>query len=317
MRTVAIIGAGMAGLTAASRLHARGFGVTLFDKSRGFGGRMATRRAGDFQFDHGAQYFTARGADFFRQVTTWQEQGLVAEWCPGSYVGTPGMTAPARAMAEGFTCITGADVSDLERGPKGWRVEDENGLIAAPGNGSYDALISAIPAPQAIPLARSAGIDMPELAQARYAPCIALMLAFEPETRGGEDWLRPDDSTIAWIARNASKPGRPNNAQTWVVHARPDWSRLHLNDDPQALIEPLLAHFRALTGIHAEPLYATAHRWRYALVEEAVGQPCLFDRTQLFGACGDWCLGARVEAAFDSGAAMADALVNAFTAVNA
>lgn len=307
----------MAGLAAATRLRARGFSVTLFDKSRGFGGRMATRRTGDFQFDHGAQYFTARGADFFRQVSAWQEQGLVAEWGPGAYVGRPGMTAPSRAMAEGLTCITEAQVSDLERGPKGWRVEDENGLINAPGNGTYDALILAVPAPQAIPLAQSAGIDMPQLALARYAPCIALMLAFEPETRSGDDWMRPEDSAIAWIARNSSKPDRPSTAQTWVVHARPDWSRAHIEDDPKTLVEPLLARFRALTGVLAEPLYATAHRWRYALVEQEVGQPCLFDRESMFGACGDWCLGARVEAAFDSGLAMAETLSESFTKIPA
>lgn len=307
----------MAGLAAASRLRARGLHVTLFDKSRGLGGRMATRRAGDFQFDHGAQYFTARGADFFRQVTAWQEQGFVAEWGPGSYVGRPGMTAPARAMAEGITCITQAQVSDLERGPQGWRVEDDNGLIQAPGNGAYDALILAVPAPQAIPLVCSAGLEMPQLAHVRYAPCIALMLAFEPETRGGDDWIRPDDSAIAWIARNASKPGRPTNAQTWVIHARPDWSAAHLEDDPKNLVEPLLARFRALTGIHAEPLYANAHRWRYALVEQDIGQACLFDRHHMMGACGDWCLGARVESAFDSGLAVADVVSDAFTSIPA
>ena len=318
MRNVAIIGAGMAGLSAAERLLATGHGVVLFEKSRGFGGRMATRRSGDFQFDHGAQYFTARGADFFRQIARWQTQGIVAEWGPGSYVGRPGMTAPARAMAKHHTCITEALVTRLERSSRGWRVMDERGEIEAPNNGLFDAVVLAVPAPQAEPLAQSAGAHLPQLAQARYAPCIALMLAYEPETRAtGESWMRPDDSVIGWIAKNSSKPARPHDTQTWVVHARAEWSRAHLDQDPQISSEILHAHFKALTGIDAEPLYSAAHRWRYALVEQEIGLPCLFDEAAMIGACGDFCLGARVEAAYDSGRAMADTLAEAFAEIPA
>ena len=316
MRNVAIIGAGMAGLAAAERLRAAGHKTVLFEKSRGFGGRMAYRRSGDFQFDHGAQYFTARGAEFFRKITEWQTQGLVAEWGPGSYVGRPGMTAPARAMAKNHTCVTEALVTRLERSEHGWHVFDENGSINAPGNGTYDGVILAVPAPQAEPLARSAKASLPQLAQARYAPCIALMLAYEPETRATADhWMRPDDSIIGWIARNSSKPGRPHDTQTWVVHARADWSRQFIDQDPRISGEALHAHFRALTGIDAEPLYFAAHRWRYALVEQDVGMPCLFDEATMIGACGDWCLGARVEAAFDSGRAMGETMADALAEI--
>lgn len=318
MRNVAIIGAGMAGLSAAERLRAAGHGVVLFEKSRGFGGRMATRRSGDFQFDHGAQYFTARGADFFRQIAQWQTQGLVAEWGPGSYVGRPGMTAPARAMGKHHISIMQALVTRLERSRHGWCVMDEHGTIEAPHNGTYDAVILAVPAPQAEPLARSAGAHLPQLAQAQYAPCIALMLAYEPETRATtENWMRPDDSIIGWIAKNSSKPGRPHDTQTWVVHARPDWSRAHLDQDPQISGETLHAHFRALTGIDAAPLYSSAHRWRYALVEQEIGLPCIFDENVMIGACGDFCLGPRVEAAFDSGRAMGDVLAESFAEIPA
>ena len=318
MRNVAIIGAGMAGLAAAERLRSAGHKTVIFEKSRGFGGRLATRRSGDFQFDHGAQYFTARGAEFFRTISAWQAQGLVAEWAPGSYVGRPSMTAPARFMAKNHLCITESLVTRLERSQTGWRLFDDKGAIEAPGNGSFDGVILAVPAPQAEPLARSAGAKLPQLAQVRYAPCIALMLAYEPETRAANDqWMRPDDSVIGWIAKNSSKPGRPQDAQAWVIHARADWSRQHLDEDPRVSGEILHAHFKALTGIDAEPLYFAAHRWRYALVEQEVGLPCLFDEERMIGACGDWCLGARVEAAFESGCAMGDTLADALAEIPA
>ncbi|MDB5643739.1 MAG: hypothetical protein JWN07_3056 [Hyphomicrobiales bacterium] len=310
MTTIAIIGAGMAGLAAAQRLRAAGLSCVLFEKSRGFGGRMSTRRTGDLQFDHGAQYFTARGSDFFTQVARWREAGVVAEWSPGFYVGAPGMTAPARAMAAGHACVTQAQVSGFTRGGDGWTVRDEAGVIEAPGNGAYAAIVLAVPAPQATPLAASAGAHIPELAAARYAPCIALMLAYPPDIRQPEEpWVRLADPAIAWIANDSSKPGRPDAARTAVVHARPDWSRSHLEDKPEDLVAPLLERFRAVTGVSAEPLYASAHRWRYALVEQEAGVACLFDAEAMVGACGDWCLGPRVEAAWDSGCAMADTLI--------
>ena len=318
MREVAIIGAGMAGLSAAEQLRKAGHRVVIFEKSRGFGGRMATRRTGDFQFDHGAQYFTARGNAFVDQVAAWQEKGLVVDWGPGSYVGQPGMTALAREMAKNHTCITQAQVSRLERTPRGWRILDAQGEIAAPGNGTYHAVIFAIPAPQAEALVQSAGAHLPQLASAHYAPCIALMLAFEPETRAiTDDWMRPDDSVIGWIARNSSKPGRPADHQSWVVHARAEWSRAQIDKDPNGSGEIMLAHFKALTGICAEPLHFAAHRWRYALVAQELGLPCLFDPSTMIGACGDWCLGARVEAAYDSGRAMGETLVEALAAIPA
>ena len=311
-KQVASIGAGMAGLSAAERLRAQGIAVTLFEKSRGFGGRMSTRRSGEFQFDHGAQYFSVRGADFKAQMALWQADVVTGEWFDGAFVGMPGMTAPARAMAASQTCITEALVSSLTRGPAGWSLHDDKGLIDAPGNGQYAAAILAVPAPQAVPLAASAGVEMPGLGKASYAPCIALMLAFPADTaRPAQNWMKPEGGPISWIAQDSSKPGRPQTAQTWVVHASADWSRARLDLDPTASGEILLQHFRALTGINAEPLYTSAHRWRYALVEQALGAPFLFDAETRLGACGDWCLGPRVEAAFESGFALGKEIARA------
>ena len=129
---VAVIGAGMAGLTCASRLAEAGHHVAVFDKGRGPGGRMATRRVehegATFRFDHGAQYFTAREMAFQTQVRAWEADGIVALWPAakdGAWVGTPGMNAPIRAMAEALEVRFGTRIAGLvpERG--GWRLEGE------------------------------------------------------------------------------------------------------------------------------------------------------------------------------------------------
>ncbi len=306
---VAVIGAGMAGLAAARRLAAAGVEPTVFDKSRGLGGRMATRRVDDLQFDHGAQYFTAKGPRFRALVEDWRTAGRAAEWFAGGFVGTPAMTAPARAMADGLAVVGGCTVTGLARDAAGWTVKAPTGAVETPGNGRFSAVVLALPAPQAGPLAASTGVSFPQLAAVRYAPCWALMLAFDAPLAVGWEHLKPSDGPVAWVARNDSKPGRSRGRETLVVHAGPDWSRHTLEGSPESIVAELEPHWRAAAGISATPTYAAAHRWRYALVEETAGATFLFDEATRLGACGDWCLGPRVEAAFDSGEAMADAVL--------
>jgi hypothetical protein len=141
------------------------------------------------------------------------------------------------------------------------------------------------------------------------APCWTGLFAFDAPL-ALDDVIHPVDGPLAWAARNGTKPGR-DGGESWVVHARSDWTRKHLEDDAESVVEVLAAAFRDLAGAAPEPTYARAHRWRYAAVETAVGAPCLFDATRLIGACGDWCPGAGVEAAFLSGAAAAGRVLNA------
>jgi renalase len=309
MNHVAVVGAGIAGLAAAHRLEQLGFDITLFEKSRGVGGRMATRAVGDLQFDYGAQYFTARGKRFLQLVESWKSQGQVAEWFPDAFVGSPGMNEPAKEMARGKRVVARCHVTRLKRGARGWSILAEDRLVATPGNGEYSAVILAIPAPQALPFALAAGAELAaSLATVRYAPCWALMLAFPVSLNLSEDRYKPEDDAIAWVSRNSSKPGRDSEIETIVVHATSDWSREHLESSPEAVAKVLEARLRKLTGRNDEARFSTAHHWRYAMVERTASAPCLWDAAVGLGSCGDWCLGPRVEAAFESGCHMADAV---------
>lgn len=309
-RHIGIIGAGMAGLAAAQSLRAAGASVTLFEKSRGLGGRMSTRRVDGLQFDHGAQYFTAKGAAFKAQVEAWRSGGAAAQWFDDAYVGAPGMTAPSHALGQGLDVVTARTATKLVRNGGLWRVEDAEGVIEAPGNGAFDALILAVPAPQAQTLLASAGLDLPGVSQARYAPCWALMLAFETAHENVASRIKLDEGAISWIARDSDKPGRGKARETWVIHASPDWTREHIKLTPDEARAVLLQRFSGITGIEAQPVYASAHRWLYALVEQSAGAPCLWNADMQIGACGDWCIGPRVEAAFDSGRAMAEMILS-------
>lgn len=313
---VAIIGAGMAGAAAARRFADAGVTVTLFEKSRGPGGRMATRRLDGGVFDHGAQFFRARDPRFAASVQSWQEAGQVAVWDADAagadkhprYVGTPAMNAPVKTLIGDLPVHTGNPVTGLRQEGTGWRIAAEG----APET-LFDAVLIAIPSNQARSLAETASWVPAALAVERYTPCLTLMLGY-PEPLDLPAFMALEDETIAWIADNSSKPDRPlprgeSDMHCVVIHATPEWSRAHLEADMQDVIGQLYARHVGITGIMDEPVHGDAHRWRYAQVTDPLGEPCLIDPTRRLAACGDWCLGARVEAAFDSGEAAAAALL--------
>lgn len=320
-RRIAIIGAGMAGAAAANALRAAGLRVTLFDKSRGVGGRMSTRRmstdTGELRFDHGAQYFTARGDAFCRALAPLRAEGVVVAWAGArgdgkvdeALVAAPHMPDAVRALAHGCDLALNATVTALARVANGWTVRCDG---EAHGAGqTYDAVLVTTPAPQALPLLASAGVAFDGPQRVVYAPCWALLLAFDALLTDAPDTLRPKTSPIAWIARDSSKPGRPAGRDCWVIHAGPDWSRANLELTAEAAAQALLAEARRLLGFTVAPVVAAAHRWRYALVETPAGADCFWDEGARVGAAGDWCIGPRVEAAFDSGDALARRLLQA------
>ncbi len=141
------------------------------------------------------------------------------------------------------------------------------------------------------------------------APCWAVMAALADPLDVGFDAAFVHGSPLTWIARNASKPGRPAE-EAWLLHASPEWSREHLDLDGELAARRLLDAFAAAAGRPLpEPLYHAAHRWRFALPTEPLAEPCLFDAETWLAACGDWCGGPRVEGAFLSGCAVAGRLL--------
>jgi predicted NAD/FAD-dependent oxidoreductase len=304
---IAIVGAGMAGLSCATRLVASGHSVRLFDKGRGPGGRMSTRRVatalGEAAFDHGAQYFTARDDGFRQKVEAWGAAGIAARWPaagPDAWVGTPGMNAPVKALAAGHDVQWSAEIDDLTHGGESWRITGK-GVEAGP----FAAVLLAIPAEQAGPRLAPHAPDWAGLARATVAePCWTVMAAFAGPV-AAPDVLK-EEGAIGWAARNSAKPGR-SGPEAWVIQAGPAWSREHLEQTPEQVTPQLLEAFAARTGPLPAVLTASAHRWRYAKSGKA-GRGALWDPALRLGVCGDWLLGPRVECAWLSGDQLATAV---------
>ncbi len=315
---IAIIGTGMAGISCAHALQQHNLAVTLFEKSRGIGGRLATRRTdGGDRFDHGAQYITTRSDEFSAFIDSLQNDGAAAEWQPrlssdasahhAWFVGTPGMSALLKPLARHLDIRLGATVSALERSGNGWQLRTADGALSEP----YDVVISTAPPVQTRALF---AVDpaMPRLLDAvSMAPCWTLMITFTAPLDVDFDARRFDEGAISWLARQASRPEHDGNPHAWVVHAGAEWSAEHLELTPDQAASVMQQELsRTIGRALPEVSFVQAHRWRYAMTTQPLGQPFLASADKSLFAGGDWCLGARVECAYQSGAAIAEAVTN-------
>ena len=307
MTEVAIIGAGIAGLACAGRLARAGLTPLVLDKGRGIGGRVATRRVGALQFDHGAQYVTAQGDDFAAVLATLAASGQVRDWNDGSgdkrMVGVPGMSALAKAMAAGLDVRQGIQVASVRRDASGWLLSTGDTDLAA------SRLVITAPAPQAAALLGHEHPLTARLAGVRMEPCLTLMAAIAAPAPFASRFA--PDEPLSWIAQDSSKPGRPSaDPVAFVAQAGPAFSADHLELGPDALVDLLTPLLCRQLGVGTDRVvHAQAHRWRYARVASPLGQPFLSDDAGMLFVGGDWCLGQRIEDAWTSGMAMAEELL--------
>jgi hypothetical protein len=316
---IAVIGAGIAGLSCATALQHAGFRVSIFDKSRGAGGRMSTRVGAGWQCDHGAQYFTASDPGFRAEVARWEAAGAAAPWYPdiirfdghGSsrcapvqrFVGTPRMTSPATLLASTLPLRTETHISALRRDGAAWHLQAQgDGWLDA----QFDAVVLALPAPQAAPLLHPVLPKAAELADGvSMAGCWAVLLEYDLPQQLGFDAAFVNHGPLRWVARNKSKPGR-DGAESWLLHASAQWSEAHIELDPAQVKALLLPAFAELGG--GTPQRASVHRWRYASTPQACSEAFVWDGEQCLGVCGDWLNGGTVEAAWVSGRRLASSI---------
>lgn len=328
IRRVAIIGSGVAGLSLGLQLQAEGIAVTLFEKSRGPGGRLASKRvdnAGEYghSVDMGAQFFTLRNPRFRALLERWAGPESYAQWhgrlryqaADGQWqafrqatrhVGVPRMTAISRALSAHLMIHNGVRVSRLIRTDTGWQVVDTTGS----DHGVFDVVVLTMPPAQSRDLLIAG--DRPELAAkldgdvAAMAPCWAVAACFDRPLGLDYDGFQSRLAALQWAGRDTSKPGRAARGEWWVWHGQPDWSDAHRDDAPEAVIEALWTDFCAVTGIEQAPVRTLAHRWLYAKSSRQAGPGHYWFAGDRLAVIGDWLSGGRVEGAFDSAVSLFD-----------
>lgn len=302
---IAVIGAGISGLACGQDLKRAGHEVVIIEKSRGIGGRIATRRTPeDLRFDHGAQFFTVQSRAFRQflagDAKRWDAAGAfeqTRDW----FIGCPDIKSFLRPVAKTLDIRLNCRAEKLERIGDDWTLHTDTEVFEG-----FDHVVVTAPAPQAAALTEFSDVMQEQIAKAEMAPCWTIMLAFKEPVEKDFDVLKLKNGNLDWLARNSSKYGRKERPDCWVAHATAAWSAENLELGRDAALQALLPDILASLGRSEDDLiYFSAHRWRYANVTKPVGELFIQDETGTLFAAGDWCAGTCVEHAFDSGIKLA------------
>ena len=318
MARIAIVGAGMSGLSAAHYLSETTAEITVFDKSRGVSGRMATRYADDYCFDHGAQFFTVRSEAFQQFLAPYIDTGVVQPWSARfveivkdsitaqrdwltahpHYVAVPNMNTLLKAVAAPFSLRLNTHVSRMSQVKGQWQLEDESGQLL----GQYDWVILALPAPQAKLLIPSTS-TLSAIPCHTMQGCFTLMLGLKPDTDlPAWDAALVRQSKLSWVSVQSAKPGRKQRPAL-VVHSTNQWAEENMEVDIHKVKQSLLEALAMIIPLSEHEIdHCGIHRWRYANAAKSTdNHDCFIDHQRQLAACGDWCIKGRVEAAFLSG----------------
>lgn len=319
---IAIIGAGLAGLSAAKKLSDKA-DVSVFEKSRGVSGRMSTRRGDDCAFDHGAQYFTIKSSAFRHFLDPYLAAGIVAPWgaeivtikSDGHidpyhhdheiYVAAPHMNSLGKVISEGLDVRRDTHILRIVKVDDAWMLEDQGGHM----HGPFDWVISSAPAPQSAALMPETFSHHASLSKVVMQGCFTLMVGLEAKPEIHWQGAFFEASPIGWMAFDSSKPQR-QGMNCLVIQSTNEWAEAHIEHDRDDVSSLLLIEASKRTGLVVDkPLYQSLHRWRFANVTRGAGEAFYLDKSARLGACGDWCLKGRVEAAFESGNQLAMRLI--------
>lgn len=316
---ILVVGAGMAGATCARHLRDAGYRVAVVDKGRGPGGRMSTRRMDSVRFDHGAPGFAARSPEFREVVDGWIAEGSVVAWHPvppavgscnveNQFVGRPSMNRIIQQALDGLSVRFNTTVTSIQHSGGQFRVE----FKGSDSRESYDAVIVAIPAPQAAQLLNAFPVFSSELATIAMRPRWVSMVSFARPLETDREafvWDNVEGSSLGSAWRDSAKPGR-DGGELWTLQSTPEFSEAMFDASPDAIASRLLRDFRTNSGLELPTLILNmAHRWRYAVVGTPAGKPCMLHDSLPLVAAGDWCLGQCVEDAWNSGRHAAQTLV--------
>ena len=324
-RVVVVLGAGLAGLAAAQVLLDDGHSVTVVDKGRGVGGRLATRRIDSATLDHGAQFFTVRGDAFRSVVADALSDGVIDVWCYGfdsedgfpRYRGTNGMNAfakwlAARVEGAGGTIMTDTRIDAISTHDSGWRLQRHSGIPLE----ATDVIVTA-PVPQALELFENGDIDLDPILESQlqsitYKPTLALMVTLDNASAvpppGGVQ--QTEDDLFTFIADNQQKGLSASPALTFHVNGTVTAARW---DDPSDdVIADLLVQAQPWIG-DAAIIDAQLKKWKYAGPRIPHPDPCVIVREDpgLLVLAGDAFAGPKVEGAFNSGQAAGTTVLSA------
>lgn len=324
MIKIAIIGAGLSGLTIANKLK-NNANIIIFEKARGVGGRLATRRAEPYVFDHGAQFFKAKTNEFKSFIDPMIKGGVLKVWearfaeidnsriiskrqwsaDDPHYVGVSGMSAMAKFLSQDLTIQLQTRVSSIKKYQDKWIIQDTQGANL----GEYDWVISTMPVEQMFDMFESSQLKMPAIKRVKMQGCFSLMLGFQKPLDLEFDAALVRGADISWVSVNSSKPGR-EKAFSLLINSTNKWADAHIDNNKAELLQYLCREASNVIGIDLSSAdHKDIHCWRYANITKQKTETHYIDSKNKIGICGDWFIHGRVESAFISGQDLSSSLL--------
>ena len=317
---IAIIGAGISSIAIAQNLK-KIAEVSIFEKSKSVGGRMAFRRSTPYEFDHGAQFFTAKGTIFKNFIKPLIKENIIKRWDARfaefidnkilrtiswnaeypHYVGTPGMNSIAEYLSTELNIKLNTKINKVVHNANNWELfdDDSNNL------GKFDWVISTAPAIQSAEILPVNFKYHKDLLDRKMVGCFSLMLGFKKPIPLLWDAALIRNADISWISINSSKPDR-GNSFSMLINSTNAWAENHLSDDSQSVISHLHKETTRIIGHDTGNAdHVCLKAWHYANISKQTQSELLIDCDNKLAACGDWITQGRIESAFEAGFMMA------------
>jgi renalase len=305
--TTVIIGAGISGLLLARELTGAGARVVVLEKSRGLGGRMATKRVGDAVFDQGAQYFTARDPAFVACVDDWRGRGWIKTGTMGEHrrwVGSPSMTAVPKGLAEGLEILREHKVTAARHHECGcWELDiEDGGIIRA------ERLLFTCPVPQALGVLSAGECALPpeinaSLQALTYHPCLALLVVLDGPSALPAEGLVLTEGPVRWLADNVKKGVVQSARAAVTIHASAAFSETNYGRPEAEIVSMLLSAVQERLG--GGVVSTALHRWKFSEPKTTHAERSVWLADIGLGFAGDAFGGPKVEGAALSGLALA------------
>jgi renalase len=314
---IAIIGAGISAINIAQNLKKIAT-VSLFEKSRAVGGRMALRLSEPYEFDHGAQFFTAKGSNFKKFIEPLIKNNIIKRWDARfaefignkllrttswdaeypHYVGAPGMNTIAEYLSKELNVKLNIKVNKIVKNTvNDWELFDDN----SNNLGKFDWVISTAPAMQSAEILPTYFKYHKNLLDRKMVGCFSLMLGFKKYIPLLWDAALIRKADISWISINSSKPNR-GKAFSMLIHSTNAWAEKNLSEDSQSVMSYLNKETSRIIGHDTSNAdHVDLHAWHYANISKQTQSDLLIDYDNKLAACGDWITHGRVENAFEAG----------------
>lgn len=316
--SIAIVGAGLAGAVLSQRLSAAGLTVTLYEKSRGTGGRMASCRLEGTSADLGAALLCATpDTPFFQWL---QQQDTLQHWHPitedfegnalswQGFVARDRMSRLTRALATGATLHTGTRISYIWPTEDGVILRDEHGHELA----THNHVIVTTPAAQAVPLLEAVPRFAKRAEKVDTAPAWVSILVLSAPSGIRADLLQGEHPILARALCQSRIAGRSvAGGEIWQLEARADWSATQRDLHSESVGQELLRAFNKLAAAPLQVAQQRTHRWLYSHTLTAhTDATYLWSAESQIGACGDWFGTHGALSSWESANALADHLLS-------